>query len=67
MYNNRHYFTVTGNVYGAKRGVEIRTSELKELYECYFTEVRAELSKVSWKSVELRKSARETPNALALG
>lgn len=42
MYNNGRYFTVTGTVYGASRGVSERTKEFREVHEKYFGKAKAE-------------------------
>ena len=56
IYNNRHYFTVTGNVFRNPKCVEERTTQLQELYERYFSEPKPETPNVPKK----QKSA-ETP------
>jgi len=38
MYNYRHYFTVTGKIYGEAKRVEERTAEYGKIYEKYFME-----------------------------
>lgn len=46
IYNNRHYFTVTGNVFRSPKSIEQRTTQLKELYERYFSEPKPEAPNV---------------------
>ncbi len=56
IYNNRHYFTVTGNIFRNPKSIEERTPQLQVLYERYFSEPKPEAPNVS----EKQKSA-ETP------
>lgn len=56
IYNNRHYFTVTGNVFRTPKSVEQRTPQLKELYERYFSE-----PKTATPSVQEKQKPEEIP------
>ena len=38
MYNHRHYFTVTGKIYGEAKGIQERTNAYRRIYERYFSE-----------------------------
>ena len=52
IYNNRHYFTVTGNVFSSPRYIEERTSQLQELFEEYFSEPKKEVPNLPVKQKE---------------
>ena len=39
MYNHRHYFTVTGRIYGQNKEIQERSEVYLKIYEKYFSEV----------------------------
>lgn len=49
IYVARHYFTITGNVYGSPRAIRTATDEMKKVYRKYFTDTDRQSSIADWK------------------
>lgn len=69
IYCDKHYFTVTGNVYGEEKPIENRTQELLVVYREYFVKPRQERAKKQPENVSMWKNVRrvagnETDNEL---
>lgn len=69
IYCDKHYFTVTGNVYGEEKPIENRTQELLVVYREYFVKPRQERAKKQPENVSMWENVRrvagnETDNEL---
>ena len=49
IYVARHYFTITGNVYGSPRAIRTATDEMKKVYRKYFTDTDRQSTIADWK------------------
>ena len=41
LYNYAHYFTVTGNIYGEPKNIEVRTTQLEALFKKFFDDIHS--------------------------
>ena len=49
IYVARHYFTITGNIYGAPQAIRTATNEMKTVYRKYFIDDERQSTIADWK------------------